>query len=58
MQGEVLYDVLSGTIFESPICIEFAGMPVILMNYASGVIFSRRKTPPFRAGDIRRILCK
>ena len=38
MQGEVLYDVLSGTIFESPIYIEFAGMPVILMNYASGVI--------------------
>ncbi len=22
------------------------------------IIFSRRKTPPFRAGDIRRILCK
>ena len=36
--GDVLYTVLSGTIFESPIHVEFFGIPVILMNYASSVI--------------------
>lgn len=36
--GDVLYTVLTGTIFESPIHIEFFGIPVILMNYASSVI--------------------
>ena len=38
MQGEVLYDVLTGTIFESPVHLEFLGIPVLLMNYASSVI--------------------
>lgn len=36
--GEVLYEVLSGTLFASPIHVEFLGLPVILMNYASSVI--------------------
>ncbi len=36
--GDVLYTVLSGTIFESQIHTEFFGIPVILMNYASSVI--------------------
>lgn len=38
MQGEVMYEVLSDSIFASPIYIEFLGLPVILMNYASSVI--------------------
>ena len=38
MQGEVLYDVLTGTIFESPVHLEFLGIPVLLMTYASSVI--------------------
>lgn len=38
MGGETLYDVLNGTIFESRIHVEFLGLPVILMNYASSVI--------------------
>lgn len=38
MAGEPLYDVLTGTIFESQIHIEFLGIPVILMNYTSSVI--------------------
>ena len=36
--GDVLYEVLSGTLFASPIHVEFLGLPVILMNYASSVI--------------------
>ena len=36
--GDVLYTVLSGTLFESAIHVEFLGIPVILMNYASSVI--------------------
>lgn len=36
--GEVLYTVLEGSIFESAIHVEFLGLPVILMNYASSVI--------------------
>lgn len=38
MEGEVLYDVLVGTIFESPVHLEFLGIPVLLMTYASSVI--------------------
>lgn len=38
MAGETLYDVLTGTIFESQIHVEFLGIPVILMNYTSSVI--------------------
>ena len=38
MQGEVLYNVLTGTIFESPVHLEFLGIPVLLMTYASSVI--------------------
>lgn len=38
MQGEKLYEVLSGSIFASSIYVEFMGLPVILMNYASSVI--------------------
>ena len=36
--GDVLYKVLEGTLFESAIHVEFIGLPVILMNYASSVI--------------------
>ena len=36
--GDVLYKVLEGTLFESAIHVEFLGLPVILMNYASSVI--------------------
>ena len=36
--GEPLYTVFSGTMFESPIYIEFFGIPVILMTYAMSVI--------------------
>lgn len=38
MTGAPLYDVLTGTIFESQIHVEFLGIPVILMNYTSSVI--------------------
>ncbi len=38
MADETLYDVLTGTIFESQIHVEFLGIPVILMNYTSSVI--------------------
>ena len=38
MAGDVLYDVLQGTIFESKVHLEFLGIPVLLMNYASSVI--------------------
>ena len=36
--GEVLYEIFSGTIFASPVHIEFLGLPVILMNYATSII--------------------
>ena len=36
--GEIIYNVFEGTIFSSPVQIEFLGLPVILMNYASTVI--------------------
>ena len=38
MEGETLYTVLNGSIFESPVHLEFLGIPVLLMNYASSVI--------------------
>ena len=38
MEGETLYTVLNGTIFESPVHLEFLGIPVLLMTYASSVI--------------------
>ncbi|PWU66604.1 beta-glucoside-specific PTS transporter subunit IIABC [Gracilibacillus dipsosauri] len=37
-EGEPLYTLFQGTIFESPIHITFLGIPVILMSYASSVI--------------------
>lgn len=37
-QGELLYTLFAGTMFESPIYITFLGVPVILMSYASSVI--------------------
>lgn len=36
--AEPLYTLFKGTIFESPVYIEFLGCPVILMNYSSSVI--------------------
>ena len=36
--GEPLYTLFAGTLIESPIYIEFLGIPVILMSYASSVI--------------------
>jgi len=36
--GDVLYQLFEGTLFASKINIEFLGIPVILMNYASSVI--------------------
>ena len=38
MKGDVLYEVLSGTVLASKVNIEFFGIPVLLMNYASSVI--------------------
>lgn len=38
MQGEQLYMILNDSIFASPVFVEFLGLPVILMNYASSVI--------------------
>jgi PTS system beta-glucosides-specific IIC component len=38
MKGEPLYQMFAGTMFSSPVQIEFLGIPVILMNYASSVI--------------------
>ena len=38
MEGEALYTVLNGSIFESPVHLEFLGIPVLLMTYASSVI--------------------
>ncbi|GAA0489789.1 beta-glucoside-specific PTS transporter subunit IIABC [Alkalibacterium indicireducens] len=36
--GEVLYTLFAGTLFESPVYITFLGIPVILMTYSSSVI--------------------
>ena len=36
--GEPLYEIFSGTLFASPVYVEFLGLPVILMNYASSII--------------------
>lgn len=36
--GEPLYTLFAGTLIESPVFIEFLGVPVILMSYASSVI--------------------
>lgn len=38
MGAEALYTLFAGTIFETPVYIEFLGIPVLLMNYASSVI--------------------
>lgn len=36
--GEPLYTLFAGTLFESPVYIEFFGIPVILMTYSMSVI--------------------
>ncbi len=36
--GEPLYTLFAGTVFESPVFIEFLGIPVILMTYSTSVI--------------------
>ncbi|WP_100012999.1 beta-glucoside-specific PTS transporter subunit IIABC [Lentibacillus sediminis] len=36
--GEPLYTLFAGTLFESPVYIEFLGIPVILMTYSMSVI--------------------
>ncbi|SET47052.1 PTS system beta-glucoside-specific IIA component, Glc family /PTS system beta-glucoside-specific IIB component, Glc family /PTS system beta-glucoside-specific IIC component, Glc family [Oceanobacillus limi] len=36
--GEPLYTLFAGTVFESPVYIEFFGIPVILMTYSMSVI--------------------
>lgn len=36
--GDPLYTLFEGTMFQSPVYIEFLGIPVILMSYASSVI--------------------
>lgn len=38
MSGEALYTLFAGSIFETPVYVEFLGMPVLLMNYAGSVI--------------------
>ena len=38
MKGDTLYTLFDGTLFHSAIHMEFLGLPVILMNYASSVI--------------------
>jgi len=38
IKGEPLYNLFTGTIFASSVKLEFLGIPVILMNYASSVI--------------------
>jgi len=62
--GEMLYEIFSDTVFASPVYLEFLGVPVILMNYASSVIpvifatwlaakverfFARRMPPIFKS---------
>ena len=37
-QGDPLYSLFTGTLFESPVYITFAGIPVILMTYSQSVI--------------------
>jgi beta-glucoside PTS system EIICBA component len=37
-QGKPLYSLFTGTMFESPVYITFAGIPVVLMTYSSSVI--------------------
>lgn len=36
--GEPLYTLFAGTMFESPVYLEFLGIPVILMTYSTSVI--------------------
>lgn len=36
--AEPLYTLFAGTVFESPVYIEFFGIPVILMTYSMSVI--------------------
>ena len=38
MAGDALYTLFSGTIFQTDVYVEFLGIPVLLMNYASSVI--------------------
>ena len=38
MAGEKMYTLFAGTVFESAVHMEFLGLPVILMSYASSVI--------------------
>ena len=38
MGGDPMYTLFVGTPFESPVHVEFMGIPVLLMNYASSVI--------------------
>jgi len=38
MQGTPLYTLFEGTVLESPVYVEFLGLPVMLMNYSSSVI--------------------
>ena len=38
MQGETLYTLFEGTLLSSEVKMEFMGLPVILMNYASSVV--------------------
>lgn len=38
MEGEPLYVLFAGTVFESPVYITFLGIPVILMSYATSVV--------------------
>jgi len=38
MNGEALYTLFEGTVFASPIYLEFLGIPVILTNYGTSVI--------------------
>ena len=38
MNGEKMYTLFAGTVFESAVHMEFLGLPVILMSYASSVI--------------------
>ncbi len=62
MQGEALYTVLSGSTFESPVHLEFLGIPVLLMTYASSVIpiilavFVGSKVEKFYAGVVPQLL--
>lgn len=36
--GEPLYTLFAGTVFESPVYIEFLGIPIILMTYSMSII--------------------